>query len=139
VTAVDVSAVGLGRAAENAAEEGVELECVVADWRDYRSQVPIDLTVISFIHPKPEERLTMFAAFGEALAPGGHLFVVGVDLTDHGRRGPKDPQQLYTPDRLREALRGLQIVRCESVAYDGESTEGRRPVVDSVAIARRRP
>jgi len=137
VTAVDVSEVGLGRAAERVAEEGADVECVVADWREYSSHSPFDLAVISFMHPQPRERSSMFAAAWEALTPGGHLFVVGVDVSEHGRRGPKDPERLYTPDRLRRALAGLDLIRCESVAYDGESTEGPRPVVDAVAIARR--
>lgn len=137
VTAVDVSDVGLARAAEHAAEEGVELDCVVADWRKYRAASPFDLAVISFMHPAQDERASMFAGMGEMLAPGGHLFIVGVDLSELGRRGPRDPERLYTPERLRAALKGFEVLRCEKVAYDGESTEGPRPVVDSVAIGRR--
>jgi len=137
VTALDVSRVGLERAAQRASEEGVELECVVGDWREYASGAPLDLVVISFMHPHPHERRTMFERTGAALAPGGHLFTVGVDAGEHGRRGPPDADRLYTPDRLREALAGFELLRCERVRYEGESTEGRRPVVDVVAIARR--
>ena len=137
VTAVDVSEVGLVRAAERAAEEGVELECVVADWREYRAPLPLDLAVISFMHPRPQERASMFGGAGEMLASGGHLFTVGVDLADLGRRGPRDSERLYTPERLRSALEGFEVLRCETVGYEGESTEGPKPVVDSVAIGRR--
>ena len=137
VTALDVSRVGLERAGERAAEEGVELECVVGDWREYVPPAPIDLAVISFMHPHPHERATMFERAREALAPGGHLFTVGVDAGEAGRRGPPDPDRLYTPARVREALAGFDVLRCEQVRYEGESTEGRRPVVDVVAIARR--
>ena len=138
VTALDVSAVALARAAERAAEEGVELDRVEADWREYRP-VPssLDLAVISFMHPEPDERAAMFRSAGEALVPGGYLFVVGVDLVDHGRRGPPDPERLYTVERLRGALQGFDLLRCESVAYEAERKQGRERVSDVVAIAQR--
>ena len=138
VTAVDVSRVGLARAAERAAEEGVELDCVEADWREYRpAAASFELAVISFMHPQPDERATMFGSAGEALVAGGHLFVVGVDVVDHGRRGPPDPQRLYSVDRLRAALQGFDLLRCESVAYEAEREQGRERVHDVVAIALR--
>lgn len=137
VTALDVSDVALARAGARAAEEGVELECVVADWREYGPALPFDLVVMAFMHPKPEERESMVTRARGMLAPGGHLFMVGVDLAEHGRRGPKDAGRLLTVERLREVLGGLDLLRCESVSYEGESTEGARPVVDVVAIARR--
>ena len=137
VTALDVSEVGLDRAATRAAEEGVELQCVVGDWREYVPASPVDLAVISFMHPGPDERATMFERARAALAPGGYLFTVGVDLVDHGRRGPPDAERLYTPERLRPALSGFEVLRCESIAYEGEGREGPKRVVDVVAIARR--
>ena len=137
VTAVDISDVGLARAAARAAEEGVQMECVAGDWRAYRAEVPVDLVVISYMHPAPEDRAPMFAHAAGMLAPGGHLFTVGVDASAVGRRGPRDEARLYTAERLREALDGLEVVRCERVEYQGETTEGPREVVDCVAIARR--
>ena len=137
VTALDVSSVGLDRAAQGAAEEGVALELVAGDWREYAAPSPIDLAVISFMHPHPGERATMFERARASLVPGGHLFTVGVDVSEHGRRGPPDPDRLYTPERLREALSGFEVLRCEPVAYEGESRDGRRSVLDVVAIAQR--
>jgi SAM-dependent methyltransferase len=137
VTAVDLSDVGLGRAEERASEEDVELETVVGDWREYRAPAPFHLAVISFMHPRPQERASMFAWAREMLVPGGHLFTVGVDVSELGKRGPRAPDKLYTPDRLRAALEGFDVLRCETVAYQGESTEGPRPVVDSLAVGRR--
>jgi len=139
VTALDVSAVALARATERAVEEGVELDWIQTDWREYRpGPSSFDLAIISFMHPEPDERASMFGLASGALVPGGQLFVVGVDLAEHGRRGPGDPDRLYTPERLREALSGLDVLRCESVAYEVAGKEGPRPVLDVVAIARRR-
>ena len=136
VTAIDISDVGLARAAAQAAEEDVALETVVGDWREYRAPAPFDLAVISFMHPRENH---MFEWARELLAPGGHLFTVGVDLSELGKRGPKDPDKLYTTERLRAALAGFEVLRCEKVAYQGETTQGPKRVVDSVAIARRPP
>jgi SAM-dependent methyltransferase len=137
VTAVDVSDVGLRRAEERASQEGVELKTVIGDWRAYQAPAPFELAVISFMHPRPDERASMFAWAREMLVPGGHLFTVGVDLSELGKRGPRTPEKLYTPERLRVALDGFDVLRCETVAYQGESTEGPKPVVDSVAVGRR--
>jgi len=138
VTALDVSRVALARAAERAAGDGVDLDLVEADWREYRpAPSSFDLVVISFMHPEPDARTAMFEWAGQALAAGGHLFVVGVDLVDQGRRGPPDPDRLYTPERLRRALQAFDVSRCESVAYESERDEERRRVTDVLAIARR--
>jgi hypothetical protein len=138
VTALDVSEVALARAADRAAEEGVELDCVVADWREYDPPASsLDLAVISFTHPHPDERASMFASVRQALVPGRHLFIIGVDVSEHGRRGPPDADRLYTPKRLSEALDSFDLVRCESVTHDAESKGRRQQVVDVVAIARR--
>ena len=139
VTALDISQVALARAAERAAAEGVDLELVEADWREYRpAPSSFDLVVISFMHPEPDARTSMFGWAGEALVRGGHLFVVGVDLVDRGRRGPPDPERLYTPERLNRALEAFDVSRCESVAYESEREGGRQRVTDVLAIARRR-
>jgi len=137
VTALDVSGTALARAAQRATAEGVELDCVEADWREYRPGSSFDLVVISFMHPESGERAAMFTSAREELVPGGHLFVVGVDLVEHGRRGPPDPERLYTPERMAGALEDFDLLRCESVAYEAESRQGRRRMVDVVAIARR--
>ena len=79
----------------------------------------------------------MFERMGSALVPGGSLFAVGGDVSEDGRRGPPDANRLYTPERLRQALTGFDVLRCEPVAYEGEGRDGPRPVVDVVGIARR--
>ena len=138
VTALDVSGVALARAARRAAEEAVQLECVEVDWRAYAPGSLFDLVLVSFMHPQPDERASMFGSAREMLVAGGHLFTVGVELSEHGRRGPPDADRLYTPERLREALAGFDVLRCEPAAYEAQSRQEHRRVVDVVAIARRR-
>lgn len=138
VTAVDVSAVALGRAAQRARERAATLECVVADWREHPfGEAAFELVVVSFMHPEPRDRAALFHRAARALVPGGHLFTVGVVLADHGRRGPPDAERLYTQQRLRDALRGLEVLRCEEHSYEQDHSSARRTVTDVVAIARR--
>jgi predicted O-methyltransferase YrrM len=137
VTALDVSDVALARAAERAAAEGVQLECVVADWREHElAQASLELVVVSYMHPDRHERPSMFGRAARALVPGGHLFVTGVHAVDHGRRGPPDRDRLHTPELLREALHDLEVVRCETMSYERERADGRQTVTDVVAVAR---
>ena len=139
VTAIDLSTVALERAAERAAARGAQLECVVADWREHDfGDDAFELVVVSFMHPQPDEREALFGRVARALVPGGHLFTVGVLLADHGRRGPPDAERLYTIERVCDALRGFDVLRCEEHGYEQEHSSGRRQVTDVVAIGRRR-
>lgn len=93
VTAVDFSRVGLQRAESRAAELGLELDCVHADLYDYRPPAAaFELVLITYMHPRIDQRETVFAAAAEAVAPGGHLLVVGFDETDpHEGAVPRIP------------------------------------------------
>ena len=138
VTALDFSAVALERAAQRAQARGAQLRCVVADWHEHPfGEAAFELVVVSFMHPLPDERAALFERAARALVRGGHLFIVGVVLADHGRRGPPDPDRLYTPQRLRDALAGLDVLRCDEHTYEQDHSSGRRTVTDAVAIARR--
>ncbi len=138
VTALDVSRVGLEKAATRAAEAGVELDRVVGDWRTHPlAPASLELVVVCYMHPLPAERELMFARAAEALVPGGHLFVTGVDAVDAGRRGPADAERLPTVDGLRASLRAFEVLRCEQVAYEQDYSVGRLAVTDVVAVARR--
>ena len=139
VTALDIADVALARAAERAAAVGVQLNCVVEDWRVYEPEPEsLELVVVSFMHPDARERLSLYERAARALVPGGHLFVTGVHAMDHGRRGPPDRERLHTPERLREALEPFfEVLRCETVAYERERAGELEVVTDVVGIARR--
>ena len=139
VTAIDLSAVALERAAERAAARSTRLECIVADWHEHDfGEAAFELVVVSFMHPQPEDREALFGRAARALVPGGHVFTVGVILADHGRRGPPDAERLYTLQRVQHALRGLELLSCEKHSYVQEHSSGRREVTDVVALGRRR-
>ena len=126
VTAVDFSRAGLAKAERRARESGLEISCIPADLREHRPPAQaFDLVLIAFVHPLPAQRPAIFARAAGAVAPGGHLLVVGRDLSDCGTGygGPSDPQRRYTPERLAAAFPGLQELRRDAVRRPPRSDE----------------
>ena len=139
VTAVDFSRVGLERAATHAAEAGLELDRVHADLYDYRPPAgAFDLVLIVYMHPQPAKREAVLASAAEAVAPGGHLLVVGFDVTDPCEgRGPADPERRFSVSRLSGAFPGIALARCERVTRKRQTPEGPRRAVEAFAWGRR--
>lgn len=138
VVGVDASAVGLDVARRRAEEAGVALELHQADITTWSPPSDgFDLVILANIHPAPADRPGLFARAAAALAPGGRLLVLGHHLDELGHQGPPDPERLYTPERVRDALpAGLLIERVERVEAD--ERDGRRSA-HVVARARRPP
>ena len=134
VTAVDFSRVALEKAHRRAQECGVELECVLADVRDLRpAPRGYDLVLLAYMHPQLPEREAVFAAIAETVAPGGHLLVVGLDLTDpRAGRGGADREWRYTPSQLSGAFPDIELTRCESVTRAVETDGGAEQAIDTL-------
>lgn len=82
VTALDASAVALARAHQRAATLGVQLASVQADARRWASPPSsFDLLVIANLHPGADQLTGLLTRAAQALVSGGHLFVVGHDLS----------------------------------------------------------
>jgi SAM-dependent methyltransferase len=147
VTAVDVSAVALARAAARAGELGDEVASRVAwEQADVRTWSPpvaaFELVSAHFLHPAPDLRPGVVRGLAAAVAPGGVLLYVGHDPTDIG----------VVPRNRRELMPAApEIARLlDPGAWDVEVAEARpRPgthphghavtVHDAVVRARRRP
>ncbi len=124
VTGVDASRVGLDQGDQRASDEGVTLTTVHHDVLTFEpAAASFDLVVVANLHFKGPEQTTLFALATRALAPGGHLFVVGHHLDDLGHSGPPDPERLYTEERLRTAVPDLLVERLERQSR-GTSTDG---------------
>lgn len=122
VTGVDGSSVGLAQAGERAESVGTSLVTVQADLAEYRPDPgAYDLVVVANIHLPTDERDHLFAA-ADALAPGGHLYVVGHHLESLGLAGPPDPERLYTEDLLGDAFGELDVVRLGRTGH-GDTAE----------------
>lgn len=136
VTGVDGSSVGLSKAAAAAESIPLELELVEADLGAYEPAAQsYDLVVVANMHFAPELRAAFYARAAAAVAPGGHLFVVGHHVESLGRSGPPDVARLFTEEVVATFGEGLdtEFVEREERWVNGES----EPLVDVVLWARR--
>ncbi len=133
VTAVDFSAVGLGKGEAEASRRGHRVDWVVADARSWQPPEGrlFDLVLVAYLH-LPEDVLSRASRW---LAPGGALVIVGHALRNltEGVGGPSDASLLHTLEDLRAASAGLEVERCEEIV---RSTEG-GDAIDAVLVARR--
>ncbi len=139
VTAVDFSRVALDRAWRRAREHGLELECVLADAAEPRATSGVfDLVLIAYMHPEPREREAVFEAAAHAVAPGGHLLVLGVDVDDpKAGRGTGASDWRFDPGLLSAAFPGIELARCERVTRAVEIEQESGHAVDTLAWGRR--
>jgi SAM-dependent methyltransferase len=147
VTAVDVSGVALGRAAEHAAKAGDEVAARIRWQReDLREWTPpergYDLVTSQYLHLPGALRRTFFAGLAAAVRDGGTLLIVGhhpMDL-DTTLQRPNHPELMFTGDELAGDLGGDGWEIVTNVAAERETTDpDGRPVTahDTVFRARR--
>lgn len=135
VTAIDFSPIALERTRRRAATAGLQIECVLADANELHPPTDgYDLVLIAYMHPEPDARDTAFAAVAEAVAAGGHLLVLGLDLTDPGAR--PDDDWRWTPSLLADAFPGIKIKRCETMTRH-ETADGTGLAIDTLAWGHR--
>lgn len=99
VTGVDWSPVALEKARTRASQAGVRAEWIQADLLEWTPPMEaFDLVTILFLHLVPEERRIAYPAAARAVAPGGHLLVIGHDMT-HDGPGP-EAERRFTAEEL---------------------------------------
>jgi SAM-dependent methyltransferase len=116
VTAVDFSAVGLGRgSARPGAERVTWVTADVATWTAPPESV--DLVAVVYLHlPEADMLGVLFRAVGW-LRPGGRLLVLGHDVANiaAGVGGPQEPAILHSVERLAPVAELLAVDRLEQV------------------------
>ena len=116
VTAVDFSAVGLGRGEGQPGAERVSW--VTADVTTWTAPAAsLDLVVVAYLHlPEPETVAVLTRAVGW-LRPGGRLLVLGHDVAnvEAGVGGPQEPAILHSVARLAPVAALLAVDRLEQV------------------------
>lgn len=140
--AVDFSEAGLEKARQLAERRGVadRVTTVAADALTYRPDEPVDLVVIAYLQlPAPMVRTVLDHAV-TWLRPGGRLFIVAHDRSnhEHGYGGPPTPEVLYDLDDTVAALDGLEIETAKVAERHVETDEGPRTALDTLVFARRR-
>ena len=134
VTGVDFSAEAIALAGTHAADQGVQVNWLVADVLGWAPEDRFDLVTVMYLHLAEADLRRVLARAAGWVAPGGHLLVLGHDRANiaAGAPGPANPDVLYTPELLRSAVGAVVgahgILRCETVrrdlATDPEGPEG---------------
>ncbi len=142
VTAVDFSEVALDKGQRQAAARGAEvaarIDWVRADVVSFRAdRSSYDLVIVAYLHLVAGQRDGVLHRSAEAVSPGGTLVVIGHDRDnlESGTGGPQNPALLYTPDALRRALDGTDLV-VELAEQASRSVQGHRDAIDTVLVAR---
>lgn len=97
VLAVDMSAVGLDKARDLAAERGTEIETLQLDLARYRPEpASVDAVVLIYVHLAPDIRPIIHSHLIRALKPGGLLILECFHplQLNHRSGGPRDPELL---------------------------------------------
>jgi SAM-dependent methyltransferase len=146
VTAIDISAVALQRAAGHAAAAGGEIAARI-QWRreDLLEWQPperaYDLVTAQFLHLPAGIRQQVFARLAAAVAGGGTLLIVGhhpADLKTTMPR-PNQPELFFTGGELASGLGAeWEVVTSASAPREATDPEGRPVTIhDTVFRARR--
>jgi 2-polyprenyl-3-methyl-5-hydroxy-6-metoxy-1,4-benzoquinol methylase len=112
VTGVDWSAVALEKARARASRAGVAADWIEADLLDWTPPPDaFDLVTVLFLHLVAAERRVVYGAVARAVAPGGHLLVIGHDLT-HDGPGPEAERRFMAAElgaEISEMVPGMVV------------------------------
>lgn len=140
VDAFDISEVGVRKAREFAASRGVQVDFAVADCDGFAwPEAAYDGIAVIFIQfADPEMRQRIFGRVVRSLKPGGTLVLQGYTpkQLDYRTGGPPIASHLYTPELLREAFAGLDILELreyEDELAEGTGHKGRSALIGMVA------
>ncbi|HEY1134210.1 MAG TPA: methyltransferase domain-containing protein [Nocardioides sp.] len=142
VTGADFSSAGLARAAHHAAEAGVadRVEWWQVDARTFAAGGrQFDLVTTHFLHPPDGGMVAVTRRLAEAVAPGGHLLVVGHAPSETFQMSDAHRRAMWVAADLRDALpEDFEVVVAEQrprpTVRDGVTLH----VDDSTLLARRR-
>ncbi|MCL4449418.1 MAG: methyltransferase domain-containing protein [Actinobacteria bacterium] len=145
-TGVDFSRSGIEKAKQRSKAMGLEVNWIVADlsvadlsknWKKELTGVPpgFDLVVIAYLHLPNQPMRNVFKLATELLNPGGHLLVVGHDISnlEHGFGGPPIPEVLYSTELFATSLGNIQLERNEVLTRTVDTPDGERQALDTLA------
>ena len=126
VDAFDISEVGIRKARDFARITGVKVNLAVADIAtlDWPESVYDGVAAIFIQFADPALRESIIHGMVRSLKPGGLLVLQGYGIRqlEYGTGGPGIASHLYTPELLRQAFAGTEIVALRE--YEAELAEG---------------
>lgn len=142
ITAVDGSAVGLGKALELAAERGVRLTTIVADLAGFEIEPEKwDAIVSCFCHIPSAIRIPLHRKVVQGLKPGGVFVLEGFskEQMDYDTGGPKSLDMLMSREELRQELAGLDFIHAATLVRDVKEGRGHTGLASVVQILAVKP
>ena len=140
VCAVDISPVAVDKAKKLALDRTVDIDFVIADLMEWDwPDAAFDAVVCIFIQfASPKMRKKLFEGFWRTLRPGGIVIMegYGVKQLQYTSGGPKELENLYTPQILRDAFAGWEMLllhEYEAVLDEGAKHRGMAALIDLVA------
>ncbi len=139
VTGVDQSSVGLEKARQLAAREGVDVEYVQCDLASFDlGSSRWDAIVSVFAHVPSDVRRALHAKVADALTPAGVLILEAYTPSQLGRGtgGPREDSMMMSAARLRDELTGMSfdvLQELEREIVEGTHHNGIGAVVQAVA------
>jgi 2-polyprenyl-3-methyl-5-hydroxy-6-metoxy-1,4-benzoquinol methylase len=132
VTSIDISPLAMAHAKELAQQRAVEIQTVCADLTGWTApEAAFDVIVEVYAHFPGAVRTAIHSNLTKALKPGGLFVFEGFHERQAGRAsgGPKDPDMLYTPEKVARDLSALQILELlegtvflsEGIRHQGEA------------------
>lgn len=142
ITAVDGSAVGLGKALELAAERGVSLTTIVADLAGFEIEPEKwDAIVSCFCHIPAAIRIPLHRKVVKGLKPGGVLVLEAFskEQMDYDTGGPKSLDMLMSREELLQELAGLDFIHAATLVRDVKEGRGHTGLASVVQILAVKP
>jgi SAM-dependent methyltransferase len=139
VAAFDIAPRGVAKARALAERAGVAVDYRVASVEDWPwTPAAFDVVAAIFVQfAPPAVRERMFAGMLRTLKPGGWLLLQGYTprQLEYRTGGPPRADHLYTPDLLRQAFAGHEIVELrehDDVLAEGTQHAGMSALIDCV-------
>lgn len=140
VDAFDIAAAGVAKARRLALEAGVTVNYAVADCDgfDWKAEHYDGVAAIFVQFADPPMRERLFANLVRCLKPGGLLVLQGYTprQLEYKTGGPPFLSHLYTPELLRGAFAGMEVLELreyEAMLAEGQGHNGRSALIGLVA------
>jgi len=140
VSCVDLSPVGLDKAAALAQSRSLSIQTCVADLNDYQIAAnSYDAIISIFCHLPPPVQKYVHGQIHKGLRPGGVLVLEGYSKQqlDFNTGGPRNPEMLMDLDSVKRELEPLYFqhaIERERIIREGKYHHGRGAVIQIIAI-----
>lgn len=138
VTAFDYSEAAMQKALANAKEKQVDIDYRVIDLDHFMAAKKYDAIGLIYVHLFPKERAVFHQKIMDSLTPGGVIIIEAFskEQINNSSGGPKNIEQLFSADDLKQDFEGLDIIELETLSIilnEGPFHQGNANVIRMLA------